>query len=157
VLECLGLSFACGRAEVDGDVMAARLVRFAFKAPAGAGRLHGRQLPPPYDVEIRFPTCIGGLARAMCLGPRTSRSRTCRVRRRLVVRGGGLSCEEETCHARRRLVGDAAVRLRTGCFASEGLDKDLHAFLETQHQVESALLLDVVISKGTAILKLLAN
>jgi hypothetical protein len=30
------------RAEVDGDVMAARLVTFAFKAPAGAGRLHGR-------------------------------------------------------------------------------------------------------------------
>jgi hypothetical protein len=33
----------------------------------------------------------------------------------------------------------------------------MHAFPETQHQVESALLLDVVISKGTVILKLLAN
>jgi hypothetical protein len=39
----------------------------------------------------------------------------------------------------------------------QGLDKDLHAFPETQHQVESALLLDVVISKGAAILKLLAS
>jgi hypothetical protein len=40
---------------------------------------------------------------------------------------------------------------------SESLDEDLHAFPETQHQVESALLLDVVISKGTTILKLLAS
>jgi hypothetical protein len=39
----------------------------------------------------------------------------------------------------------------------QGLGKDLHAFLETQFQVESALLLDVVISKGAAILKLLAS
>jgi hypothetical protein len=72
-------------------VMVARLVRFAFKAPAGAGHLHGRQLSSPYDVEIRFPACVGGLARAVCLGPRTSRSRTCRARQRLVVRGGDLS------------------------------------------------------------------
>jgi hypothetical protein len=66
-------------------VMAVRLVRSAFKAPAGAGRLHGCQLSSPYDVEIRFPACAGGLARAVRLGPRTSR------RRRLVVRGGDLS------------------------------------------------------------------
>jgi hypothetical protein len=85
VLECLRLSFACGRAEVDGDVMVARLVRFAFKAHAGAGRLHGRQLSSPYDVEIRFPACAGGLARAVCLDSCTSR------RWRLVVRGGDLS------------------------------------------------------------------
>jgi hypothetical protein len=96
-LECLGLSFACGRAEVDGDVMAAQLIRFAFKAPVGAGRLHGRQLSSPYDVEIRFPACVGGLARAVRLGPRTSRSGTCRVRWRFVVRGRDLSCEAETC------------------------------------------------------------
>jgi hypothetical protein len=100
------LSFACGRAEVDGDVMAARLVRFAFTAPAGVGRLHGRQLSSPYDVEIRFPACAGGLARAVCLGPRTSR------RRRLVVRGGDLSCEAETCRRCSRSV-------RTGRLASE--------------------------------------
>jgi hypothetical protein len=157
VLECLGLSFACGRAEVDGDVMAARPVRFAFKAPAGAGHLHGRQLLFPCDVEIRFPACVGGLARAVCLGPRTSRSRTCRVRRRLVVRGEDLPWEAETCRARRRLVGGVAIRLRTGRLANEGLDEDLHAFPETPRQVESALLLDVVISKGTTILKLLAS
>jgi hypothetical protein len=57
----------------------------------------------------------------------------------------------------RRLVGDAAIRPRTGRLASESLDEDLHAFPETQSQVESALLLDVVISKGMTILKLLAN
>jgi hypothetical protein len=118
-------------------VMATRPVRFAFKAAARAGHLHGRQLSFPHDVEIRFPACVGGLARVVCLGPRTSRSRTCR--------------------ARRRLVGGVAIRLRTGCLASEGLDEDLHALPETQRQVESALLLDVVINKGTTILKPLAS
>jgi hypothetical protein len=56
-----------------------------------------------------------------------------------------------------KLVGDAAVRLRTGRLASEGLDEDLHAFSEMQLQVKSALLLDVAVSKGTSILKLLAS
>jgi hypothetical protein len=154
VLECLGLSFACGRADVDGDVMVARLIRLAFKAPAGAGRLHGCQLLSSHDVEIHVHTCVGYLARAVCLGPRTSRSRTCRTRRRLVVRGGDLSCEGSSSG---KLVGDAAVRPRTGRLTGEGLDKDLHASPETQHQVESALILDVVISKGTTILKLLAS
>jgi hypothetical protein len=69
------------------------------------------------------------------------------------VRGGDLSCEGSSSG---KLVEDAAVRPRTGRLASEGLDEDQHAFPETRHQVESALLLDVVISKGTAILKLLA-
>jgi hypothetical protein len=117
--------------------MAAWPVRLAFKAPTGVGRLHGRQLSFPHDVEIHFPICIGGLARAVCLGPRINQSRPCR--------------------ARRRLVGGVAIRLRTGHLSSEGLDKDLYAFSKTQRQVESALLLDVVISKGMAILKLLAS
>jgi hypothetical protein len=130
VLECLRLSLACGRVEADGDVMVARLVRLAFKAFAEVGRLHGRQLLSPRDVKIRLPACVGGLTRAACLGPRTSRSRTCRVRRRLVVRGGDLSCEGSSSG---KLVGDAAVRPRTGRLVSEGLDEDLHAFPETQH------------------------
>jgi hypothetical protein len=79
---------------------------------------------------------------------------TCRARQRLVVRGGDLS---RTGSSSRKLVGDAAVRPWTSLLASEGLDEDLHAFPETQCQVESALLLDVVISKGTTILKLLAS
>jgi hypothetical protein len=70
------------------------------------------------------------------------------------VRGGYLSCEGSSSE---KLVGDVAVRPWTDRLTSEGLDEDLHAFPETQCQVESALLLDVVISKGTAILKLLAS
>jgi hypothetical protein len=44
-----------------------------------------------------------------------------------------------------------------GALPVQGLDEDLHAFPGTQCQVESALFLDVVVSKGTAILKLLAG
>jgi hypothetical protein len=44
-----------------------------------------------------------------------------------------------------------------GRLASEGIDEDLLGFPETQHQVKSALLLDVAVSKGTAILELLAS
>jgi hypothetical protein len=40
---------------------------------------------------------------------------------------------------------------------SEGLDEYLHAFPEMQHQVKGGLLLDVVVSKGTTILELLAS
>jgi hypothetical protein len=64
-------------------------------------------------------------------------------------------CESETCRA--RLVGNAAIWPRTRRLASEGLDEDLHAFPEMQLQVKCALLLDVVVSKGTTILKLLAS
>jgi hypothetical protein len=73
------------------------------------------------------------------------------------VRGGDLSCEAEAGSSRGELVGDAATWPKTRCLASEGLEEDLHAFPETQHQVKGALLLDVVVSKGTAILKLLAS
>jgi hypothetical protein len=65
-----------------------------------------------------------------------------------------LSCEGSSSG---KLVEDVAVRSRTGRLASEGLEEDLHAFLEKQHKVETALLVDVVISKGTTILKLLAS
>jgi hypothetical protein len=78
---------------------------------------------------------------------------TCRARRRLVVRGEGLSCEGSSSG---KLVGDAAVRPRTGRLASEGFDEDQHAFPETQHQMKGGLL-DVVVSKGTTILGLLAS
>jgi hypothetical protein len=70
------------------------------------------------------------------------------------VRGGDLSCEGSSSG---KLVGDAAVWPRTDRLASEGLDEDLHAFPEMQHQVNGGLLLDVVVSKGTTILDLLAS
>jgi hypothetical protein len=44
-----------------------------------------------------------------------------------------------------------------GALPVQGLDEDLHAFPGMQRQVESALLPDVVVSKGTTILKLLAG
>jgi hypothetical protein len=67
------------------------------------------------------------------------------------VRGGDFSCEGSSSE---KLVGDAAVRARAGHLASEGLEEDLHAFPETQLQVKGGLFLDVVVSKGTTILKL---
>ena len=41
--------------------------------------------------------------------------------------------------------------------ASQGLHEDLHTTSETENQVESRLLLDVVVTKGAAILKLLSG
>jgi hypothetical protein len=73
------------------------------------------------------------------------------------VRGGDLSCKAETGSSSGKLVGDTATRPKTRRLASESLDEDLHAFPETQHKVKGALLLDVAVSKGTAILKLLAS
>jgi hypothetical protein len=65
------------------------------------------------------------------------------------VQGGDLSCEAETCRARVPLVGYLS-EMQPFC---QGLD----AFPEMQHQVKGGLLLDVVVSKGTAILELLAS
>ena len=41
--------------------------------------------------------------------------------------------------------------------ASQGLDEDLHTATETEDKVQGGLLLDVVVRKGAAILKLLAS
>jgi hypothetical protein len=38
----------------------------------------------------------------------------------LVVRDGDLLCETKTCRARRRLVGEAATRVKIGCLAGAG-------------------------------------
>jgi hypothetical protein len=73
------------------------------------------------------------------------------------VRGGDLSCEAETCSSSEKLVGDAANWLKTVRLASEGLGEDLHTTTQAGHQVNGGLLLDVVVGKGTAILKLLAS
>jgi hypothetical protein len=79
---------------------------------------------------------------------------TCRASQRLVVRGEDLSCEGSSSG---KLVRDVAAWPRTGRHASEGLDEDLHAFPEMQHQVKGRLLLDVVVSKGTTSLEVLAS
>merc|ERR1719435_814816 len=41
--------------------------------------------------------------------------------------------------------------------ASQGLDKNLHTSTETEHQMQSGLLLDVVVREGATILKLFAG
>merc|ERR1712139_282261 len=41
--------------------------------------------------------------------------------------------------------------------ASQGLDEDLHTTSESEHEMESGFLLDVVVGKGSAILELLTG
>ena len=53
--------------------------------------------------------------------------------------------------------GVRALHLQRDGLAGEGLDKDLHAATQPQHQVEGGLLLDVVVCQGAPILKLLAS
>jgi hypothetical protein len=79
-------------------------------------------------MEIRSSTRVGGGARTVHLGPRTSRDRTCRARRRLVVRGGDSSCEVETFlggSSSGKLVRDPANWPKNGRLASVGLDQGL--------------------------------
>jgi hypothetical protein len=135
-------------------VMAARLVSPALRLLPGqvacmaascCFRVTWRFAPPHASVAshescVRVHALVGAC--------------TCRAGRRLVVRGGDLSCGGSSSG---KLVGDAAIRPRTSHLASEGLDEDLHAFPETQHQVKGGLLLDVVVSMGTTILELLAS
>ena len=53
--------------------------------------------------------------------------------------------------------GVAGLHLQGDGLASQGLDKDLHTTAQPEHQVESGLLLNVVVSQGAAILELLAG
>merc|ERR550514_1078229 len=41
--------------------------------------------------------------------------------------------------------------------SGQGLDEDLHSSTETEDQVKSGLLLDVVVTQGTSVLKLLSS
>ena len=47
--------------------------------------------------------------------------------------------------------------LESDGLAGKGLDKDLHTTSKTEHQVESGLLLDVIIRESAAVLELLAS
>merc|ERR1712088_722222 len=47
--------------------------------------------------------------------------------------------------------------LESDGLASQGLDEDLHASSQSQHKMEGAFLLDVVVGKGSSILKLLSS
>merc|ERR1712020_266804 len=47
--------------------------------------------------------------------------------------------------------------LESDGLASQGLDEDLHASPESEHKMEGALLLDVVVGESSSVLELLAS
>ena len=53
------------------------------------------------------------------------------------------------------LNGVGWLHLKGDGLASQGLDKDLHSSAQSQDQVQGALLLDVVVGEGAAVLQLL--
>merc|ERR1711928_311555 len=55
------------------------------------------------------------------------------------------------------LNGVRRLHLKGDGLASQGLDEDLHSTSETQDQMQSGLLLNVVVGEGPAILELLAS
>merc|ERR1711884_678800 len=55
------------------------------------------------------------------------------------------------------LDGVRGLDLEGDGLAGEGLDEDLHASSQSEHKVESALLLDVVVGEGPSVLQLLAS
>jgi hypothetical protein len=105
---------ACGRVGDDVDGMAARPDRPALRLLLGPAACMTASwsicmargvILPRVSLKVLAPQ-----ARAVCHGPRTSRSRgrsceaeTCRARQRLIVRGGDL-CEDPSSG---ELVGDA--------------------------------------------------
>jgi len=52
--------------------------------------------------------------------------------------------------------GIGSLHIKRDRLAREGLDKDLHATPETQHQVQRRLLLNVVVRQSPAVLELFA-
>merc|ERR1712110_1297798 len=55
------------------------------------------------------------------------------------------------------LDGVGALDLKGDGLSGQGLDEDLHATTKAENQVESGLLLDVVVSQGATVLELLAS
>ena len=53
--------------------------------------------------------------------------------------------------------GVRRLDLKGDGLAREGLNEDLHAAAQTEHEVESGLLQDIVVREGAAILELLAG
>uniref|UniRef100_A0A453SVA8 Uncharacterized protein n=1 Tax=Aegilops tauschii subsp. strangulata TaxID=200361 RepID=A0A453SVA8_AEGTS len=72
----------------------------------------------------------------------------------LLVRGNALLVLDLGLHI---VNGVRGLNLQGDGLAGEGLYEYLHTTTESEHQVEGGLLLDVVVSKGAAILKLLAS
>jgi len=55
------------------------------------------------------------------------------------------------------LNGVRRLNIKSDGLASEGLHKDLHSTSESEHKVESGLLLDVVVRQGSAVFQLLSS
>ncbi|KAM0910371.1 hypothetical protein ACQ4PT_014204 [Festuca glaucescens] len=72
----------------------------------------------------------------------------------LLVRGDALLVLDLRLHV---VNGVGRLHLQGDGLSSEGLDEDLHATTEAEHQVKGRLLLDVVVRQGAAILKLLTS
>jgi len=72
----------------------------------------------------------------------------------LLVRGDALLVLDFSLHI---VNGVRALNLQSDGLASQGLHEDLHPTPQAEHQVEGALLLDVVVSKCAAVLELLAG
>merc|ERR1712180_223796 len=53
--------------------------------------------------------------------------------------------------------GVRRFNLQCNCFTSQGFDKNLHTSSQSKYQMQSRLLLDVVVREGTAIFKLFAS
>ena len=72
----------------------------------------------------------------------------------LLVRGDALLILNLGLHV---LNGVRRLHLKGDGLASEGLDEDLHATTQAEHQVEGGLLLNVVVGEGAAIFELLSG
>jgi hypothetical protein len=116
---------ACGRAGDDGDVMVAQPVRPALRPLSGRAACMAASccicvawgtVPPRTSVE----------ALALCVWAHAPAGAG------LLMRGGDLSCETETCRggpSSGELVRDAANWPETGHLASVGLDQGLPSSL----------------------------
>ena len=72
----------------------------------------------------------------------------------LLVRGDTLLVLNLGLHVVDRV---GRLNLKRDCLASQRLHEDLHTTTQTEHEMESGLLLDVVVREGAAVLKLLAS
>jgi len=52
--------------------------------------------------------------------------------------------------------GIRGLHIKSNRFSSQRLDENLHTSSQTKHQMESGLLLDVVVSQGSSIFQLLS-
>jgi hypothetical protein len=104
---------ACCRVECDGELMATRSGRAALRLLSELEAHVCRQLVHLHVIGNWCPTRRSGrvhvsASRHVVRFASWSETESARAHELLVVRGGDLSCEAETCQARRRLVGEGS-------------------------------------------------